>query len=264
MKNPQCLLFVPARKKMLDKIPTMEADIFIIDLEDSIPENEKDLALEQTSAFLETHADFHDKIVVRTNKERCSIEFEALQRFSTIGFMLPKFECDDDYQDCTELLESRFTIALVETPLGIANLQGIAKNTSISGIAFGAEDYTAKANMDNTDQLLMFQKSMIVTFAKAYGKAAYDTPSFSINDDDKFLQEVKLSSALGFDGKLAIHPKQVSAIKNAFTVKDLDNLREIVETFEVSGDGVVVIDGKPYEKMHIDRFKRILKEAEEK
>ena len=252
------LLFIPAKEKTLKKVGLLEADIYILDLEDSIEEDNKEKSLHDVKNFLETNSCF-ENIFVRLNKYRFEYETEILCKFN-IGFMLPKFELVEEYNSCSEIWEKHPVIALVESPKGIVYLSEIASCSWIDGIAFGAEDYTANVNMDNHFSRLIYQKEAIVTNGKAFGKKVYDTPSFEINNENILIQEIEDSRANGFDGKLAIHPKKVNLINKVFKTFDIENLKKIVSEYETKGEAVLLIDGRPYEKMHINRFKRIIKE----
>lgn len=252
------LLFVPAKEKMMSKITALNADGFIIDLEDSINEEEKSDALKLLCSYLHEHPECSN-IYVRLNKTRFEEEAIALNSFN-IGFMLPKFETSEDYSRIEGIWNQHKLIALVETPIGVINIQQIAQCPWVDAIAFGAEDYTASVNMLNDDALLLPVKSSLIVSAKAYGKKIFDTPSFKINDQEAFEKEVSNSVSLGFDGKLLINPKHIEFVNKSFADADLDHLAYIVAEYEKSGEAVAVIDGKVYEKMHINRFKRIIKE----
>lgn len=260
MKNRiKSLLFVPAKDKMLIKIPSLNADAFIIDLEDSIPEIDKEEALNRTISFVSCSRPASN-IIVRINSNNAERELSKLSKFGEIGFMLPKYEIDNPYDKHKALLQGHFTIALIETPKAIVNLHDISKTTYINALAFGAEDYTAKVNMANDINYLLFQKSMLVTHAKAYDLQVFDTPSFKLNDEAEFEKEVKNAMRLGFDGKMAISPKHIHFINETFGTNDLEYMKSVVSRYEADSNAVVVIDGKVYEKMHINRFKKIIKE----
>ena len=253
------LIFVPSTEDKLSKIEKLDADIVIIDLEDSISADDKDNALERICGFLEK---YHQEkpIFVRLNSNRYIKEAERLKKFGKLGFMLPKFEKPESYEKCLEIWENHPVIALIETPSGIVNVEKIVSCNWIAAVAFGAEDYTASVGMKNHPDMLLYQKSMLVTYAKANSKKVYDTPSFSIGDDDTFRYDVDSSAALGFDGKMLIHPKQIEYINNAFSCSDPEYLRKIVEEYERSGKAVLVLDGRVYEEMHIKRIRKILAE----
>lgn len=253
------LMFVPATQKMLNKIVSFNADAYIIDLEDSINDDDKFNALLRCVDFLPQIENIN--IMVRVNKELVESEVKFLDKFEDIGIMLPKFEDVDNYNQIKQFLKKHFTVALVETPLGLINIRKIASCEFIDAIAFGAEDYTAFVNMVNDDIYLNGIKSILVANAKAFGKKVFDTPSFKLNNLDLFEKEVDNSVSLGFDGKLLITPKHIDYINKAFRNSDLDNLNKIVSEYEKSGEAVQVIDGVIYEKMHIDRIKRIIKES---
>lgn len=240
---------------MLKKAGLLGADAYILDLEDSIIEEEKERALRLLKTFL-TDVDKTIRIIVRVNKNRYIDEINELKIFE-VSFMLPKFETFDEYSDIP--LGKKY-IALIETPRGLVNCKEIAMCNVIDSIAFGAEDFTASIGMDNDISLLQFQKSMLVTYAKAYGKKVYDTPSFKLDDIEAFQKEVDNARALGFDGKMAINPKQIDTINNYFSITDLNYILNVIGTYEQCGDAVQVIDGKVYEKMHIAHLKKILKE----
>lgn len=256
------LLFIPAKEKMLNKIKEFNADMYILDLEDSIDINEKENALNILISYLDELQE-QSNIIVRVNADNYLKELNVLNKYNQIGFMLPKFECGDQYEDVIEILKQHKTIALIESPLGIVNIGQIVNKEYIDAIAFGAEDYTAKVNMKNSIYTLNYQKSKIVTYSKAYNKKVFDTPSFKINNNEEFEEEVDSSVDLGFDGKLLIHPKHIDFINNAFDNMDLDKYKNIIEIYENSNDAVVVIDGIVYEKMHINRMKKVLKEKGE-
>lgn len=258
-KSIKSLLFVPAKDKMLAKIPQMKADAFIIDLEDSIPEDEKEETLDRTASFVSGLSSTSD-IIIRINSNHVGRELSKLAEFSEIGFMLPKYEKCNPYDEYKNLLQGHYTIALVETPSALVDLCDISKVGYLNALAFGAEDYTAKVNMENNVDYLVFQKSMLVTYAKARDLQVFDTPSFKLNDEAEFEREVKNAVSLGFDGKMAISPKHIQFINESFGYSDLEYVKTIIERYEADGNAVVVIDGKVYEKMHINRFKKIIRE----
>ena len=258
-KSYKSLLFVPAKEKMLAKIPTMKADAYIIDLEDSIPEEKKEEALTCVIDYLDGLTTVSN-IIVRINSNHAERELSKLTHYSEIGFMLPKYEENNPYDILENRLNGHYTIALIESPKAIVELKDICKKKYISALAFGAEDYTANVNMDNSVDYLFFQKSILVTFAKAYDLPVFDTPSFKLNDEAEFEREVKNALSLGFDGKMAISPKHVQFINDIFKSNEFEYMRSIISRYEEDGNAVVVIDGKVYEKMHINRLKNIIKE----
>ena len=253
--NIKSLLFVPAKDKMLAKIPSMNANAYIIDLEDSIPEEEKEEALMRVVNYLDGQSSVSN-IIVRINSNYAERELTKLSKYAEIGFMLPKYEKVNPYDQYEEILKDHFTIALIESPRAIVELSDICAKKYISALAFGAEDYTAKVNMENSVEYLFFQKSMLVTYAKAYDLKVYDTPSFKLNDEAEFEREVRNAKNLGFDGKMAISPKHVQFINDTFFSNDLEYMKSVISRYEDDGNAVVVIDGKVYEKMHINRLKK--------
>ena len=252
------LLFVPSKPKMLEKIKSFEADSIIIDLEDSINEDAKSQALDDACNFLSSDND--KDIYIRLDGNHLEEELLKLKDYSFSGYMLPKFENPDVYLQYDRYFDNKSIIALVETPLGIVNIQEIASSNIVDIIAFGAEDFTSSIGMKNCVETLNYARSVIVTYGKAYKKKVIDTPSFIINDNDLLAKEIQVAVDLGFDGKLAIHPNQVSLINKLFQLYDLDEMKAIVAKYELSGEAVLRIDDKVYEKMHIAHFKRILKE----
>lgn len=251
MRGIHSILFVPAEDRRLEKIGATEADAYIIDLEDSIDGDGKDAALERTAAFLQTHG--ADGIFVRINKDRREREINALGKFGT-GFVLPKFDGADDYADAACAFDGRPVVALIESPKALMNAAEISALPWVTALALGAEDLTAAAGMKNTYENLALPKTLLALSAKANGKPVYDTPCFRLGDSRILEAECAQAADLGFDGKLAIHPKQLPAINAAFRVKDRERLTRIVEIYRSSGKAVCEIDGVVYEKLHIDRI----------
>lgn len=244
-------LFVPANEKMLSKIPTCSADAVIIDLEDAVLETHKDEALFLVKKYLDKNK-INIPIFVRINPDRVEREISLLKGTKISGYMIPKSETVEDIEIVNNFDNDKKIIALVETPMGIVNVPELAKCELVYGIAFGAEDYTARCDINNVNENLLYQKSRIVNYAKAFGKVAIDTISLNIHDKDSYKKEVQKSKDLGFDAKLAIHPMQVEAINELYTNRDYDYLKNIVDTYISSGRSVLEIEGKVYEKPHID------------
>ena len=252
------LMFVPSKMKMMVKIPVSDADAFIIDLEDSINEEDKQQALEEACEFLSTTP--NKVIYIRVAGNHLDDEFSKLNKYVFKGYMIPKFENPDDYSKYTKYFEGKEIIALVETPLGIVNIKEIASSSIVTMIAFGAEDFTSTIGMKNNANSLNYARSTIVTYSKAYKKLVIDTPSFILDDIEALDNEIQIAVDMGFDGKLAIHPKQIGRINELFKYFDFDNMKAIVAEYEKKGEAVLRIGDKVYEKMHIAHYKRILKE----
>ena len=264
MKHIPALLFVPAKENMLSKLPLPNVEAYILDLEDSIEESDKEQALERLVSFLENYTGT-EQLYIRLNQVTMEKEAKRLTQYSNIGFVLPKFETPTIYnQELVELWQQHKVMALIETPKGIVNMNDIASCDWVDTIAFGAEDYTVSMNMENSMETLAYAKSKIVTYAKAYGKKVYDTPTLQLKDDTQLEIETKNAVRFGFDGKLAIHPKQIPVIQSLFGNHDIEKMKQIVSLYEKEGKAVLTVDNQVYEKMHINRMRKIIREQEEK
>lgn len=256
------LLFVPAKEKMLKKIGTLEADIYIIDLEESIEHENKDEAIQLLIHTLSDIDAYANNIVVRLNRSNYKKEMQLLNEYN-VGFMLPKYESVSDYKEIDRYGKKHEIYALIETPMGIVNIKEIVSNSLIKAIAFGAEDFTASVGMKNDIEYLRYQKGCLVTYGKAYNKLVYDTPSFQLYDYEQFKNEVDEARKLGFDGKMAINPKHLSYINRTFADADIKVMQSIIKEYEKQGKAVLVFNGKIYESLHINHMKKILKEYNE-
>ena len=131
-------------------------------------------------------------------------------------------------------------------------------------ILFGAEDYTSQTGMANEEMLLLPLKTDIVKYARAFGKQCVDTVSKEFRDEAVFRESAKRSKDLGFDGKLLIHPMQVSITNDVFAVEDIEKKRKILEAFEQCHDGVLKYEVKIYEHPHIEMIRREIDRYDQK
>lgn len=259
-KKYRSLLFIPANEKMAMRIEKNQADAVILDLEDSIKEEYKEESLERVCEFLKTVQTNKD-IFVRTNLQSARREIKKLENSYIKGVMIPKVEDVKFIDDVAEYSDIKI-IVLIESPKGVVNIEQILSRKNVISIAFGAEDYTSMYNIYNSNNFLSYAKSRLVNYAKCYNKPVYDTISRNIYLENEYRKEVKLSKQYGFDGKLAIHPIQVSVINEVFNFDKKNNYYKIIELYEKSKDGVVFFEGELYEKPHIEAMKKILFDKE--
>lgn len=179
--------------------------------------------------------------------------------------MLPKSESREDVEKLDRALAelekergievgSIKIIPLIESHRGVINAYEIASGRCIA-LAFGALDYYRTLGrtyfkFSETQQELLFARAMIVNSAKAAGLKAIDTPFLGLLVDREGLRrESELAWQLGFDGKLAIHPKHVEVINEVFTPskRDIEQAMEIVKVYEeakAQGLGATTLRGR--------------------
>lgn len=258
-KHYRSLLFVPAEKKKLLKIYAVNADCVIVDLEDAILDSQKDEALLELEKFLDSYT-YDIDIYVRLNPDRIEIETSALNKYNISGFMLPKTESIKDIENFRKYVLDKKLIVLLESPLGMINIREIVSKSDM--VAFGAEDYTGQTDIKNESKYLSYVKSMIVTYAKAFNKDVFDTISLNYRDVDEYESDVIETKNYGFTGKLAIHPKQVDIINEVYKDQNIEYYRYVLQGYNKSGLAVFNIDGKIYEKPHIEALKKKIEEYE--
>ena len=255
---PESWLFVPAKEKYISGLDKLKsADVVIFDLEDSLKGEEKEQGLEFLCNMQKPPGS--GKMLVRLNSDRLYKELKALKGSPFDGYMLPKFENTgllDEYKD----LIDKPIAALVETPAGIDGIKEIAADKRIFAIAFGAEDFCAALGIEKEERAVLFARSMIVLYTAMFDKISVDMISREYKDEERFEKDLEDSLKTGFKGKLLIHPKQLEAVEKLKKSIPAEEIEKIIEDYEKEKSGAVVIDGRLYEKMHIQRLKKILED----
>ena len=156
------------------------------------------------------------------------------------------------------LLNGKKIIALVETPTGIINLPLFAHDPHISGLAFGAEDYCKELNVPTNEIATFYARSQLVLYAAINKKISLDTVCFDVENIEVFEKQYVNSLKMGFTSKLLIHPKQVALVNSKKNFADIEKIKHILTEFYNSSAGIVYIDGKWYEKPHIESLEKEL------
>lgn len=261
-------LFVPGNKQqMLDSAARSEADVLLLDLEDSVPTaGQKQKARELIVDYLNQGVFDGRKVFVRVNGLRSGEllrDVRALSATMIEGFMFPKARTEKDVSFFCRLLEateyevsrqvgSLKVIPLIETTHSLIDIDQICKASQrVPVIAFGSEDFIddLSGSHEEEDIALSLPRAMIPIAARANNLVPIDTVHLEVHNLDSLKKKIQTSKALGYQGMLALHPGQLIDINNGFMAIDTDlkHARQIVEAYErakLNNEGIALIRGE--------------------
>ncbi len=263
-------IFTPGLKpEMFSKAIASGADMVCIELEDGIAIKDKDEARKNTIDALKTLEVKNDvELVVRINCQRTKFGLLDLEAFisSKIRFkalMLPKVKTpeeitfiDDLLTDCN--LDTDLHV-IMETNEALENIYDIAHASKrIVALYFGGVDMAAELRVENKPENLVYARSKLVHAGASVGVDVIDVPYLDLENMDGLKKEAEFVKNLGFTGKGSIHPKQINILNEIFTPsqKEISHAKKIIDQFNKSDTGLVVIDGKLIEKPVLREMQR--------
>ncbi len=280
-------LFVPGdSEKKLAKSRTSDADVLLIDLEDSVALDNKKDARSITSEFLKGSSGKapSQSIWVRVNSFDSGLledDLTEVMAAKPCGILLPKAESGKDvthlgvrlrvHEAINAIDEGKTRIAAIITETATATLNtGTYKDCSnrLTALAWGAEDLSAdigaleKRNVDGSYRdVFRYARTMTLLGAVSAGAVPIDTVYTDFRNLDGLRRECEEAVSDGFIGKMAIHPAQVPVINEVFTPSNaaVARARVIVSAFEKAGNpGVIGLDGEMLDRPHLRRAETLL------
>ena len=284
MTEPRSWLFAPGdSERKIGKALASEADAVILDLEDSVAEENKPRARELVVEMLGRAGESPQQRWVRVNPlegNRAEDDLAVIVAARPHGVMLPKAESGEDVRTLARLLEIHEGVTRVTPGIRIA---AIASETAkslfgldsygglgfrLSALTWGAEDLSTAlgaASKFDADGELSFTyrlaRSLCLAGAVAAGVQPVDTLFSDFRDEAGLVADCAKARREGFTGKLAIHPAQVGPINAAFTpsAEEIDHARRIVAAFEDNpGAGVIGLDGRMIDRPHLVQAHKLL------
>ena len=276
------MLYMPgSNPRALDKARSLPADGLILDMEDSVAPDAKALAREQIGAALAEGGYGHRELIVRINAlstEWGAADIETICAFPTPpdAVLIPKIDTAEDVVAAISAFEkagcpdSVAMWIMAETPLCILNIAEVAAaHPRLAGMVMGTSDLSKDTRVRHTPDRLGFitALNLCVYASRAHGLTIIDGVQLDLEDEELLRVSCEQGRDLGFDGKSLIHPKQIAAANVAFASdeKELASAREIIAAFEEAvslGKGVVVVNGRLVENLHVEEAKRQLALAE--
>lgn len=284
------VLFVPGdSESKLTRAQGVEADVVVVDLEDSVAASEKEHARDYSKDFISSfdRRDSSRRVYVRINALQtpfAEADIETVMQAAPDGILLPKARSGADVATLSELLadaekannlkDGVTEISVLATEVSEALLAMhtfIDCSTRLTALCWGSEDLSAdigaKTTRDTTGNLtspFRFARDLCLVTSAAANVAAIDTIYIDLRDQPGLAREAADAARDGFTGKLAIHPDQVAVINDAFTPTpaEIAKASEIVQAFaESDSTGVLTMDGEMLDRPHHKRAKGVLRRA---
>ena len=275
------MLAVPASKwNMVQRGPSLGADLFFLDLEDAVAPNEKASSRENViRALKELNWGGRPTFYRMNSLDTPYFYRDVIEVVEEAGDLLdmilvPKVECPEDLHALDILLTSvelntglqRGKIKLeaqIESASGLINVEAIARATErLEALVLGPGDYAASVRMPQTSIGTMdewdevypghrFHYAMhrVVIAARAAGLRAVDGPVADYRDEEGLRKSCLVARSLGFDGKWCIHPGQVGTVNEVFspTEREVEWAKKVVSAYEDAnavGSGAIGVGGQ--------------------
>ena len=265
--NIKTWLFVPAtRIDRVEKAFASGTDAVIVDLEDAVATTDKVQARKDLQVYYNSQA--YQPIWVRINKAGSEEFFKDVvlcqQMPNLAGVLLAKAEQASDIESVHQLTDLP-VIALIETALGLYQIDSMAKSAGLLAFSYGFLDlcndlqvHVGTAAADVIANQIRYQ--LLLTSKVHQLLAPIDTVYTDFNDGKGLGQRVQLWSQMGMSGMLCIHPKQVATVKQSLqpTDADIEFARRVIEEYERSGQAVFKIAGQMVDAPVIERCRQLL------
>lgn len=247
-------LFVPgtSHERFL-KALNSGADGVIIDLEDAVSPEEKDTARKAVRTAWPTFSQAQkDRLVIRINSPGSTFYAADLilaQELNVVCILIPKSESADQINGAALILPNTAIIPMIESALGLANLQEIANANQVLRLALGNLDLQADLGMvcDRQETELQTARFQLVVASRLVQIAApIDGVTTSTDDIERITEDAERAKRMGFGGKLCIHPKQVAIVKSAFmpSTEEISWAQRVIAADKLSNGGAVKLDGR--------------------
>jgi citrate lyase subunit beta/citryl-CoA lyase len=274
------VLYMPgANARALEKSRSLPADGLIFDLEDAVAPDAKEKAREQILSAVKQGGYGNREILIRTNGLNTPWGYDDLVAVAKAGsdaVLLPKVESAEMVRQAEAVLEAHGAPSdlriwcMMETPRGMLHAEEIADaSPRLGGLVMGTSDLAKDLQAQHTAMRLPLITSLglCMLAARAARIAILDGVYLDLNDHEGFVDSCRQGAELGFDGKTLIHPKQLEAANEVFgpSEDEIRLSRRIIHAYsaaEAEGKGVVVVDGKLIEKLHVDHAERVVALAE--
>ncbi len=274
------VLYMPgSNARALEKGRSLPADGLIFDLEDAVAPDAKETARDQIVAALKEGGYGRREIAVRVNGLDSPWGRDDVKAMATSGadaILLPKVETAAMIHELEKLMEEAGAPktmgiqCMMETPLGMLNAKEVAgASRRITCLVMGTSDLVKDLQAAHTPERLPVLTSLglCILAARAYGIAITDGVHLDLSDDAGFAASCRQGKELGFDGKTLIHPKTIAKANEIFAPSqaEIDWAHKIIAAHAeatAAGKGVVVVDGKLIENLHVEAARRQVALAE--
>jgi citrate lyase subunit beta / citryl-CoA lyase len=259
-------LFVPGnRPDRFEKARQSGADAVILDLEDAVQSDHKDLARQAVAAWLEPARPVYVRIN-GTGTPWFERDLEVVGLPGVLGVVLPKAEHPEQVaQVAAHLSDEAQVLPLLETALGVWNARVLAEAPRVERLAFGSVDFQLDTGISGEQEELLYARSRLVLASRVASiLPPLDGVTMALDDLSRLREDVARARRLGFGGKLCIHPRQVETINQGFAPTEAERAwaRRVLEAAEATGAGALRLDGELIDRPVIERARSILAQAD--
>jgi len=256
------VLFVPAnRPELAAKAPRSAPGAVVLDLEDAVPPAAK---VDARGSAARAAAELAGvvPVCVRVNPpgtEWFADDVAALPP-GLAAVVVPKLESAAQLVEVARALGDRAVVAGLETVRGVADAREVLR-PPVAACYFGAEDYVADLGGVRTpgNAEVAWARSFVAVAARLAGVPALDMVTIDFGDDDRFVREAREARALGYAGKMCVHPAQVALAEVAFrpTDDEVDRARRLLAAFEAAGGETIAFDGQMVDEVVAARARAV-------
>lgn len=280
LRPRRSVLYMPgANERALEKAKSLPADALILDLEDAVAPDAKAEARKRVAAAAASGEYGFREVTIRVNAPGTAWHDDDLRAAAEAGpdaVVVPKVESAETVRAVERALEAAGAPdhtaiwAMVETPRAMLDARAVAAaGERLTVLVMGTNDLAKELHAEHVPGRapLLTGLSLALLAARESGKVILDGVYNDVKDAEGFEAECVQGRQFGFDGKTLIHPSQVAPCNRVFapSPEQITRARRIIDAFEEAtreGRGVVTVDGRLIENLHVEDARRILALAE--
>jgi len=276
LRPRRSVLYMPgANARALEKAETLPADALILDLEDAVAPDAKAEARDRVCEAAASDRYGGREVVIRVNSPGTPWHEDDLRAAAGAGpaaVLVPKVDAASTVHGVEKALDAggapeRTAIwAMLETPVAVLRASDIcAASDRLTVLVMGTNDLAKELQAEHVPGRgpLLAGLGQCLLAARAAGKVILDGVYNDIGNAEGFEAECLQGRQMGFDGKTLIHPSQLEPCNRVFAPapEDVERSQRIIEAFEqaeAEGRGVVTVDGRMIENLHVEQARRTL------
>jgi len=266
-----------ANERALEKAKTIAADAIIFDLEDAVAPDAKPDARANAVAAVQSGEYGNRELTIRCNgldTEWGADDIAAAGAASPSAVVIPKVDTVEQVEAVSAQLDAAgasadtMIWAMIETPTAMFNVRSIAAHPRVAVLVMGTNDLAKELRSPIVAgrHPLVAHLATALLAAREAGKVILDGVYNDVKNPDGFAAECQQGMEMGFDGKTLIHPSQVDPANDMWapSADEVEHAERVIAAFDeavAAGKGVVTVDGRMIENLHVDNARRVLATA---